>query len=126
MKRDEEGHRGHVGGLFDWIFLMAAPYDPTHPADHHHSQLHPSPIFIPTLTNPFPHQPLPFPAPLTAALNPAAPTVSSCARLRRMPPRLPRSYVARWDVVVSSGPHVAAPAATADTRATYWLGMTFS
>jgi hypothetical protein len=41
-------------------------------------------------------------------------------------PRLPPSYVARWDVVVSSGPHDAAPAATADTRATYWIGMTYS
>ena len=62
MKRDEEGHRGHVGGLFDSIFLMAAPYDPTHPSDHH-SQLHPSPIFILTLTNRFPYQPLPFRSP---------------------------------------------------------------
>jgi hypothetical protein len=40
-------------------------------------------------------------------------------------PRLPPSYVARWDVVVSSGPHDAAPAARADIHATYWIGMTY-
>jgi hypothetical protein len=47
-------------------------------------------------------------------------------KIARDGPRLPPSYVARWDVVVSSGPHDAAPAAVADIRATYWIGMTYS
>jgi hypothetical protein len=47
-------------------------------------------------------------------------------KIARDGPRYPPSYVARWDVVVSSGSHDAAPAATADIRATYWIGMTYS
>ena len=47
-------------------------------------------------------------------------------KIARDGPRLASSYVARWDVIVSSGPHDAAPAATADIRATYWIGMTYS
>ena len=33
---------------------MAAPYDPSHPFDHHHSELNPSPILVRTLPIPFP------------------------------------------------------------------------
>jgi hypothetical protein len=51
---------------------MAAPYDPTNPSDHHHSRRHPSLIFVFTITNVVPYQPLPLP--FTTVPNPAATT----------------------------------------------------